>query len=181
MSRETQTIIQHWREAAPNDRLAHLIKDAARSLTRALQVRMAEAGVPVGHWTFLRVLWESDGLTQRELSERAGVMEPSTFAAMQAMEALGYITRERLPNNRKNVYIHLTRKGRALEKKLVPIAEETNRVSVEGIPAKNISIVRETLLQMIENLARDEMAQELDEATPAVASPKVRATKSRAA
>jgi DNA-binding MarR family transcriptional regulator len=82
MSNDTQSIIRHWREAVPNDRLAHLIRDASRAFHRALQVRLAQHGVQFGHWTFLRILWESDGLTQKELSERAGVMEPTTFSAM---------------------------------------------------------------------------------------------------
>ena len=51
---------------------------------RALQRRLAEHGVSFGHWTFLRILWERDGLTQRELSDEAGVMEPTTFAALKA-------------------------------------------------------------------------------------------------
>ena len=58
---------------------------------RALQMRLAEHRVSFGHWSFLRILWEGDGLTQRELSERAGVMEPTTFSALKAMERLGYI------------------------------------------------------------------------------------------
>ena len=34
-----ETILLHWREAVPNDRLAHLVKDATRALVRALQMR----------------------------------------------------------------------------------------------------------------------------------------------
>src|SRR5688572_1485998 len=73
---DTQAILRHWREAVPNDRLAHLVKDATRALLRALQMRLTAHSVSLGHWTFLRILWEKDGLTQKELSERAGVMEP---------------------------------------------------------------------------------------------------------
>ena len=91
----TQVILRHWREAVPDDRLAHLVKDATRALVRALQMRLGEHGVSFGHWTFLRILWESDGLTQRELSEQAGVMEPTTFSAVKAMERLGYVVRRR--------------------------------------------------------------------------------------
>ena len=68
-----QEILHHWREAAPNDRLAHLVRDAGRSCVRALQMRLEEHSVSFGHWTFLRILWQTDGLTQRELSLRAGV------------------------------------------------------------------------------------------------------------
>src|SRR5881394_122548 len=101
----TQTILRHWREAVPDDRLAHLVKDATRALVRALQVRLAQHRVPFGHWTFLRILWEHDGLTQSELSAEAGVMEPTTFTALKAMEKQGYIVRKQAPGNRKNVYV----------------------------------------------------------------------------
>ena len=122
---------------------------------RALSRRLAAHGVSFGHWTFLRILWERDGLTQRELSEEAGVMEPSTFAAIKAMEALGYVRRKRLPDNRKNVYVHLTPKGRALRKKLVPLAQRVNRIGLRGLSARARETVRDGLLAIIDNLAAD--------------------------
>lgn len=155
----TEAILRHWREAVPNDRLAHLVKDAMRGLQRALQIRHARHSVSFGHWTFLRILWETDGLTQRELSERAGVQEPTTFAALKAMETLGYITRRHLPDSRKKVYVFLTEKGRELRPKLVPLAEEVNEIAVKGLTAEDIATTRRTLLVLIENLAHDEADQ----------------------
>jgi DNA-binding MarR family transcriptional regulator len=152
-------ILRHWREAVPNDRLAHLIKDATRGLTRALQMRLTEHAVAFGHWTFLRILWENDGITQRELSERAGLMEPTTFSALKAMEKLGYVTRRQQPDSRKKVYVFLTPKGRALREKLVPLAEEVNEIAVAGARPEAIAAAREMLLVMIQNLARDEAEQ----------------------
>ena len=154
----TEEILHHWREAVPDDRLAHLVKDATRALVRALQMRLVEQGVSFGHWTFLRVLWERDGLTQRELSAQAGVMEPTTHSALNAMERLGYVERRQSAANRKNVYVHLTRRGRALRERLVPMAEAVNQVAVAGIAASNVARTRATLLAIIENLARDEAA-----------------------
>jgi len=153
----TEAILRHWREAVPNDRLAHLIKDATRGLVRALQMRLAEHSVSFGHWTFLRILWEADGLTQRELSEQAGVMEPTTFAALKALEKLGYIVRRRRPDNRKNVHVFLTSRGRALKTRLVPLAEEVNEIAVRGVSAADVAATRRALLAMIENLARDDV------------------------
>jgi DNA-binding MarR family transcriptional regulator len=154
----TAAILRHWREAVPNDRLAHLVKDATRGLLRALQMRLARHGVALGHWTFLRILWESDGLTQRALSAEAGLMEPTTSAALAVMEKAGYIRRERKPGNRKNVHVFLTPAGKALRRKLVPLAEEVNEVAVRGASAADVAATRRTLLVMVENLARDELA-----------------------
>lgn len=153
---DTETILRHWREAVPDDRLAHLVKDATRALVRALQMRLAEHAVSFGHWTFLRILWEGDGLTQRELSEQAGVMEPTTFSALNAMERLGYVTRRKRGGDRKKVYVLLTAKGRHLQHKLVPLAEEVNRVAVRGVRSGDVAATRRVLLNIIENLVRNE-------------------------
>jgi MarR family transcriptional regulator, organic hydroperoxide resistance regulator len=152
----TQAILRHWQEAVPNDRLAHLIRDAAKGLTRALQTRLGKHSVGFGHWAFLRILWEKDGLTQRELSEQAGVMEPTTFSALKTMEQLGYIARKRNANDKKQVFIFLTPKGRALKAKLVPLALEVNEVAVRGVSKADVIIARQMLLRMIQNLADDE-------------------------
>jgi DNA-binding MarR family transcriptional regulator len=154
----TEAILRHWREAVPNDRLAHLVKDATRALLRALQMRLTEHSVSLGHWAFLRILWERDGLTQRELSEEAGVMEPTTFSALNAMEKLGYVTRRRLPHSKRKVYVFLTPQGRMLKSKLVPLAEEVNETAAQGVAPDDIAVTRRTLFAIIENLARDEAA-----------------------
>jgi DNA-binding MarR family transcriptional regulator len=121
---------------------------------RALQARLAAHGVSFGHWTFLRILWERDGLTQRELSDQAGVMEPTTGAAIRAMEKLGYVARRRNPRNRKNVYVHLTRKGRALKAKLVPLAVDVNEIGLAGVSAQDRAATQRTLLAIVQNLGR---------------------------
>jgi DNA-binding MarR family transcriptional regulator len=152
-----QLMLTHWQEAVPNDRLAHLVKDVTRAFVRALQTRLGRHSVPFGHWAFLRILWETDGLTQRELSDHAGVMEPTTFAAIKAMERLGYIVRKRRGDNKRNIYIHLTPKGRLLKDKLVPMAEEVNNIGVRGINPADVATTRQTLLSVLSNLARDEI------------------------
>ena len=160
---ETQAILRHWVEAVPDDRLAHLVRDAARAFVRALTVRLAEQGVSFGHWAFLRALWEQDGLTQKQLSDEVGVMEPTTFAAVRAMERLGYVRREQREGNRKNVHVVLTPSGRALKRRLVPMAEEVNEIGLAGVDAAQVATVRRVLVTVIANLAGDE-AQRRDDA-----------------
>ena len=84
-------------------------------------------------------------------------MEPTTFTAVTAMERLGYVERRQRPDNRKHIHVHLTRKGRALKRKLVPLAEDVNRVGVRGIDPAQLVVVREVLLAIIGNLARAEV------------------------
>lgn len=173
---ESRAMLRHWLEAVPNDRLAHLIRDASRGLARSLQARLAEHGVSFGHWAFLRVLWDKDGLTQRELSERVGVMESTTAVALRALEQQGHIVRKRRSENRKNLYVHLTPSGAALKARLVPLAEAVNDCAFRGIPPTHLAIVRQALLTAIRNLAEDDAALAAAErhASDAAAGPKRR-------
>lgn len=150
----------HWQEINPNDRLAHLIRYAARSLVRGLQIRLAEHNVLFGHWAFLRILWEEEGLTQHELNEKAGLMEPTTYSALRAMESLGYIERRHLPSNKKNLHIFLTNTGRDLEDKLVPLAQEVNTISTQGLSDEDIRTCRKVLLAITSNMAHEEARAE---------------------
>ena len=151
-------ILHHWREAVPDDRLAHLVKDAARLLNRALQERLAVHDVPFGHWTFLRILWEHDGLTQRELSDEAGVMEPTTHAALNTMAARGLIVRRRRAGDKRQQHIHLTAAGKKLKASLVPHALAVNQLALHGMRAADVRTARRVLLGIIENVAAADAA-----------------------
>src|SRR5436190_1086888 len=76
----TEAVLRHWQKAVPDDRMAHLIKDTWRGLTRSFQMRLNEHAVSYGHWIFLRILWEKEGVTPSELSQQAGLMRPTTFS-----------------------------------------------------------------------------------------------------
>lgn len=154
----TQSILEHWYRVAPNDRLAHLVRDASRGLTRALQLRLSEYDISFGHWALLRILWAEDGLSQRELSIRAGVMEPTTHTTLNRMETLGLITRRHHAGNKRRLHVHLTRAGRTLQASLEPLAEEVNMVAVGGLSDSEVEVVRHVLLTVITNLAEDEAA-----------------------
>ncbi|CAN5486592.1 hypothetical protein BH10PSE17_BH10PSE17_31600 [soil metagenome] len=151
----TGRLLKHWHEAVPNDRMAHLAKDATRSFLRSLQVRLARHDVTLGQWTYLRILWERDGITQRELSHEAGVMESSTVIALRSLEAMDFVRRDRIDGDRRSYYVYLTARGKALKRKLVPLAEEVNAVALRGLKASEIETTRQCLLVMLDNLASD--------------------------
>ncbi|SEG67645.1 MULTISPECIES: MarR family winged helix-turn-helix transcriptional regulator [Marinobacterium] len=158
--RETESVLRHWHQQVPDDRMAHLVRDASRLLAKSLQRRLAEHGVSFGHWSFLRILWATEGLSQRELSDQAGVMEPTTFTALKAMEANGLIERRHLNGNRRKQHIFLTDKGKELKDVLTPLAEEVNHIALAGVSEAESEATRKTLLTMIDNLAVDNQSSE---------------------
>lgn len=144
-----------WHTDIPNDRMAHLVRNASRVLAKSLQSRLAEHDVSFGHWAFLRILWVTEGLTQRELSDQADVMEPTTFTALKAMEAKGLIERRQLHGNKRKMHIFLSDKGRELKDTLTPLAIEVNNIALADVTEADIRTTRRTLLAMINNLTAD--------------------------
>jgi DNA-binding MarR family transcriptional regulator len=142
------------KEALSPERLAHLVKDVFRLTSGALQRKLRTHHVHYSHWTLLRVLWMGDGLTQRQLSEQAGISEPSTFAALQVMQAKGYVTRQKMPDNKKQVRVFLTHAGLQLKSLMVPEAEAINDIALEGIDPSDIQATRRTLVAMAQNLSQ---------------------------
>jgi MarR family transcriptional regulator, organic hydroperoxide resistance regulator len=144
-----------WRDALSDERMAHLVKTAFRETSRALQVRLAKHSIQYGHWTLLRVLWKGDGITQRELSDQAGVAEPSAFLALRQMEQLGYVARRKRPGNNKLIRVFLTPKGAALRTQSVAAAEEVNRIALAGASPDDIAAARRVLIAIVDNLEGD--------------------------
>jgi DNA-binding MarR family transcriptional regulator len=154
-----------WHDAVPDDRLAHLIREATRLLVRSLQARLQQHDVSFGHWAFLRILWEQDGLSQRQLSEAAGVMEPTTHAALHAMEQRGYVERRRQAGDLRNQHVFLTTSGRRLKRVLVPLAIEVNEVAVQGLPREDLATMRRVLHTIIGNLGAETLPAKLPATT----------------
>ncbi|MBL6864072.1 MAG: MarR family transcriptional regulator [Rhodospirillales bacterium] len=135
-----------------DDRIAHVIKDVTHIMVRSLQKKLNDYDVPFSHWAILRILWKQDGMSQRELSTKAGVMEPTTANIVQQMEVKGHITRRYLGSNKRKRHVFLTKQGKHLEHQLVPLAEDVNKIATRGISKKELKLLRSTMIKMIKNL-----------------------------
>jgi DNA-binding MarR family transcriptional regulator len=130
----------------------YLLRMTHRSFARAVQQRIAPRGVTIGMWYFLRILWEEDGLTQRELSQRIEMMEPTTATALRNMEERNLVRRVRNASDKRKVNIYLTDAGRALRDVLLPHAKAVNEMALAGVAEADIACFRKVLGQMRANL-----------------------------
>lgn len=140
------------------ERLARLVRLAARAFNRSLQMRLQDEGITFGQWIFLRILWYNDGLSQRELSQRAHLTEPTAHAALTKLEKQGVITRQKMDGNKRTLQIFLTPKGWELRDRLEPMAHDVNLISLKGLDEDEVRVLRKGLLAIITNLEADENA-----------------------
>lgn len=142
----------HAAEFPPRLSSGYLVRDAHRAFQRLLERRIAPYGVTRGQWYFLRVLWTHDGLSQRELSARVGMMEPTTVIALRSMEKAGLIQRQRSDEDRRKVRVLLTAKAKRLRNELLAVARGITDASEEGIAPRDLAAFRRVIARMTENL-----------------------------
>ena len=88
-------------------------------------------------------------------------MEPTTFSALKAMERLGYIARRQVGDDRKKVYVFLTPEGPRAQARAGAARRGGERRSRRaGVRKADIAATRAVLLAIIENLAREDAAQD---------------------
>ena len=142
--------------ADPVNSIGYLTRITFRSFSRTLERMTLPYGVSAGQWRFLRVLWKEEGLTQRELSRRVGMREPTTVTALNGMEKAGLVRRKPSKEDRRKVHVFLTPRARRLQETLLPCVAEVNAIAAAGISVDDIAVLRRVLARMSENLAAEE-------------------------
>jgi MarR family transcriptional regulator, organic hydroperoxide resistance regulator len=135
------------------DSVGYQVRATHRALQRFLQFKIEPHGITLGMWYFLRALWHEDGLTQRELSNRVGTMEPTTLSAILVMEKKGLVRRVRNRDDRRKWHIHLTPKGRTLKAKLLPLAREVVDTAVQNLSRGEVAQLLKGLAEVQKSLA----------------------------
>ena len=104
-------------------------------------------------WAVLIRLWERDGRSQRELSDATFRDRPTMSRILDVLERDGIVERRVDPGDQRARLVHLTRRGRALEKKLVPVVERIVRSMTRGLDERDLVTTRATLARMFDNLS----------------------------
>lgn len=142
----------------PENSIGYLARIVFRSFSRLLERGTLTHDVSAGQWRFLRQLWREDGITQRELSERVGMREPTTVVALKGLEKAGFITRKKTTEDRRKTFIHLTPHAKKLELILAPMNAEVHEVATRGLSDEEVAVLQSLLRRVIGNLA-DETAK----------------------
>ena len=96
----------------------------------------------------LRFLWEEDGLTQIELSNRSQIDRTTIGGLIDRLEQAGLLKRLPHPDDRRAYRISLSATGKKMEAELTPLAEELHRKILAPLSAAEI----ETLTTILRKL-----------------------------
>ncbi len=130
-----------------------MLNNAARLVQRRLSAKLAPHGVTPPQWGVLVALWEQDGLSLSELARRSFFDGPTMTGIVDRLEHAGLVERRRDSQDRRVISVYLTDAGRALQRSLPALAEETNREAIAGLSEAQVRDLAQTLGQIIRNLS----------------------------
>lgn len=115
---------------------------------------LSKIGLHKGQPQILAMLWEKDGLTQKDIVESLR-LRPSTVTVMlKRMEKAGLLRREPDPEDMRVSRVYLTEKGKSLRKDIEEIMKRLEEECFAGFTFEEKVLLRRFFIQIRDNLRR---------------------------
>lgn len=111
----------------------YLVNHLARLLAWHIEQRLNPLGLRIGAFPALLHLWETDGLTQKDLVGRLGIEQPTMAATLARMERDGLIRRTKSDADGRVQRVWLTEKARAMEGPATTAATHLNHDALRDL------------------------------------------------
>jgi DNA-binding MarR family transcriptional regulator len=122
-----------------DDFLPHLIARLAYQLNDDLIEELRREGINVTRWRILAVLSMGDGITIKEIIDRAMVQQSALSRALMRMEEENFVRRVPRSGDARCVEVYLTEKGRALFNSLNIVVRRREQRLLEGFSAAQMA------------------------------------------
>tara|TARA_R110000751_G_scaffold237274_1_gene338327 strand:+ start:7301 stop:7747 length:447 start_codon:yes stop_codon:yes gene_type:complete len=110
----------------------YLANHMARVFAKGLAARIKPLGLTTGTFPALLELWDTDGLTQKQLVDRLDIEQATMANTLARMERDGLVVRKKDTNDGRVQRIWLTDRARELQGPAISAAQEENAVRLAG-------------------------------------------------
>ena len=135
--------------------VGHLMNSAARLLRRLADRRLASLGLAAGQLPVLTALMAHDVLSQKTLTERAGIEQPTMAATLNRMERDGIIERQPDLIDKRSVLFSLSAATRAKVTKIKRVIESINIDALRDVPSDRREDFTNNLKLVIASLEKE--------------------------
>lgn len=126
---------------------------------RVFERILAKSGVdafngPQGR--ILDVLWQEDGISLREISNRTSLASSTLTSMIDRMECQGLLRRAPSPVDRRVTLIYLTEEARRLREKYEDVSAGMSEIYFRGFSDTEIEKFEKALQRILENLKAED-------------------------
>jgi DNA-binding MarR family transcriptional regulator len=135
-----------------DDFLCFAIYSANLAMTRLNKPVLDELGLTYPQYIVLVALYEHDDQTVSGLGEKLFLDSSTLTPLLKRMEAMGHLTRERNPEDEREVRVRLTPQGRRVREGALPFRSQL--VKAIGLGAADFQRLREDLVKLRVNVTK---------------------------
>ncbi|MBB2896089.1 DNA-binding MarR family transcriptional regulator [Pseudomonas oryzihabitans] len=129
-----------------DQQLCFSLYSASLAMTQLYKPLLESMGLTFPQYLIMLVLWEHDGLTLKELSNRLRQDSGALTPVVKRLEAAGLVTRRRSAEDERNLSIELTPAGRTLRDQANGVNSRVRQVCALG--DAGLDDLRETLVML---------------------------------
>lgn len=129
-----------------DQQLCFSLYSASLAMTQLYKPLLESMGLTFPQYLIMLVLWEHDGLTLKELSNRLRQDSSALTPVVKRLEAGGLVTRRRSAEDERNLSIELTPAGRTLREQANGVNGRVREVCALG--DAGLDDLRETLVML---------------------------------
>lgn len=107
-----------------------------------------DLGIGASEYIFLIEMYESNNVSQEQLSKSLTVDKAATARAIKSLEEKGYIYRMKDENDKRTNRIKLAKKGIQVQERLINLLEQWNEDITKDISNETLNVVLETIEHM---------------------------------
>jgi MarR family transcriptional regulator, organic hydroperoxide resistance regulator len=130
---------------------------ASRLITREYQPYLDKMGITYPQYLVLLVLWENDGISVNEITNKLILNTNTVTPLLKRMESMEIISRKRSGTDERKVIVNLTEKGKEMQIEASSIPEKLVKgLSMETMTIEELIELRGKLNLLIDFLLKKE-------------------------
>lgn len=129
-----------------------IVQQAALKLNNYYQKVVNPFDITVDQWEILVILWEKEGITQKELAERLHKDQTNIARMLFKLERKGFIYRVTHETDRRSLRVYLTPKGHEVKDGILASSIEAYQNTIKGLSEEEAETFRRILAVMYNNV-----------------------------
>ncbi|WP_339308340.1 MarR family transcriptional regulator [Paenibacillus sp. FSL H8-0317] len=128
------------------------VQRAALKLNNYYQKVVTPFDITVDQWEILVVLWEQEGITQKDLAERLHKDQTNVARMLFKLEKKEFIYRVIHETDRRSLRVYLTPKGRDMKDEILAPSKDAYNKTIQGLSKEEVEMFRRILTVMYNNV-----------------------------
>ncbi|MBV6273124.1 MarR family transcriptional regulator [Alcaligenaceae bacterium CGII-47] len=127
-----------------------------KAINAQFTAEMGAARSIVARWRTLSILVENNGLFITDLANETFIERTALSRLLDSMEHEGLLERVPRPNDRRNIEVHITDKGREAFEIMLPIRRAVFQRAVAGMDQEELRQLLKSIRRLVDNLMANE-------------------------